>query len=99
MIGVLGDSVIATCTVELNFNVSGCTIEYDYGFTTSTSVATSADVKPHHSATISPVKISSAGEYNCTATVFSGSYCQVNGSEQLSMPRTSDAVTLRVQRA
>ena len=93
MIGVLGDPITVTCTVELSFNLSGCTIEYDYGFITNTSVTAGAGVKLYHSATISPVNISSAGEYTCTATVFSGQFCQVNGS------RTSDAVILRVQRA
>ena len=85
----MGDSITATCTVQLNFNVSGCNIEYIYGFKTNT-VAAGAGVTLHNFVTISPVNISSAGEYTCTVTVLAGPYCQVNGSGQLSMPRTSD---------
>ena len=96
MIGVLGDSVTATCTIELNFTVSGCVIKFYYGFKTDI-VSGGSGLTAFNFATISPVNISSAGEYTCTATVFSGPYCQVNGSGQISMPRTSDAITLRVQ--
>ena len=96
MIGVLGDSITATCTVELNFTVSGCEIEYDYGFITNT-VAAGAGFMPFNFVNLSTINISSAGEYTCTATVFSGDFCQVNGSGQLSVPRTSGAVTLKVQ--
>ena len=96
MIGVLGDSITARCTVQLNFTVTGCEIEYNYGFITIT-VAAGSGFEPNNFVTISPINISFAGEYNCTATVFSGDFCQVNGSGQLSIPRTSAAVTLRVQ--
>ena len=96
MIGVLGDLITATCAVELNFTLYGCEIEFNYGFKTYT-VAAGAGAKLYNFATIPSVNISFAGEYTCTATVFSGPICQVNGSGQLSIPRTSDAVTLRVQ--
>ena len=96
MIGVLGDSITATCTVELNVYVSGCVIKFNYEFITNTPAA-GAGLTLYNFATLSPLNISSAGEYTCTATVFTGPSCQVNGSGQLSIPRTSDAVTLRVQ--
>ena len=96
MIGVLGDSITAICTAELNFTISGCDIKFDYGFKTIT-VATGAGVKLFNWVTISPVNISSAGEYTCTVTVTGGDFCQGVGSEQLFQPRTSDVVTLRVQ--
>ena len=96
MIGVVGDSITAICTAELNFTIPGCEIKYDYGFKTTT-VAVGASVKLFNFATISPVNISTAGEYTCTVTLTGGPFCQGVGSEQLFIPRTSDAVTLRVQ--
>ena len=96
IIGVLGDSITATCTIELYFNVPGCIIEYVYGFKTNL-VAAGAGVKLYNFASLSPVNISSAGEYTCNVTVLANGPCQVNGSEQRSIPRASDAVTLRMQ--
>ena len=97
MTGVVGDFITAKCTVELNYTISGCDMEFDYGFITNTDVAAGAGLEAYNFATISLVNISSAGEYTCTATVTGGDFCQGVGSEQLFIPRTSDAVTLRVQ--
>ena len=96
MIGVWGDAITATCTVELNFTVPGCLFEYDYGFTTTTAPA-SASTTAFNTPTVSPVNISLAGEHTCTVTVRYTPFCQGVGSEQVFTPRSSDVVTLRVQ--
>ena len=96
MIGVLGDAIFAICTVQLNFTVPGCAFEYDYGFTTTTTPA-STGTTAVSTVTVSPVNISLAGEYTCTVTVRHNDFCQGVGSEQVFTPRTSDVVTLRVQ--
>ena len=95
-IAVLGDSITATCTVQLNFSLSGCDIEFNYGFITET-VPGGAGVTLYNFATISAVNLSFAGEYTCTVAVVGGPFCPGVEPGQLFIPRTSDTVTLRVQ--
>ena len=47
-------------------------------------------------ATISPVELSSAGEYTCTVTVTASGVCGGGGSELACPTKTSDAVKLTV---
>ena len=96
MIGILGDSIIATCTAELSVAVLGTTIEFDYGFINNTLPAVAGTTQTNM-ATISSVTPSTAGEYNCIVTVTVPGVCGGGGSEPSCPSKSSDPVTLRVQ--
>ena len=94
---VLGSSITAICTAELNFTVSGCAIKRDYGFTADTVTAGSGLIAIDL-VTINPVNLPHAGEHTCTVTVTTdGDFCTESVSGLVFPPRTSDAVILRVQ--
>ena len=91
MIGVLGESTLATCIASVTVNVSLCSVQFDYGLVTN-EVAGGAGLDLYNTLTISPVTISSAGEYTCTVSIVDTLDCTRNIS-----PKTSEAVTLKVQ--
>ena len=69
----------------------------DYGFTNHTVAAGAGINNLFNHAIISPVTISSAGEYTCTLTVIATDFCQGVDSKQVFTPKTSDTVTLSVE--
>ena len=91
MIGVVGNATLALCRAQLTVNVSGCILQFDYGFVTIEVPGGSA-LDHYKFLALSPVNISSAGEYTCTVSVFDTDFCTRNIS-----PKTSAAVTLTVQ--
>ena len=68
MIGVLGESTHATCIASVTVNVSLCSVQFDYGLVT-TEVAGGASLDLYNTLTLSPVTVSSAGEYTCTVSI------------------------------
>ena len=91
MIGVLGNATTARCRAQFTVNVSGCTLRFDYGLVTN-EVTGGYGLDLYNTLTLSPVNISSAGEYTCTVLVIDTDLCTRNIS-----PKTSAAVALTVQ--
>ena len=92
----LGGTVILTCTAMLNVDVSGATVEFDYGIM-SNPVDAIAGITQTNRATISPVMASSAGKYNCTVTITAPGVCGPMEPEPACPTKTSNPVTLAVQ--
>ena len=93
--GFLGDNVTLFCTASLIKNINNLTIEFDYGFTNNSEIAV-AGYNQTNTATISPVTLSSAGDYNCTVTVYVT--VSENGSDLFHQTNTSNTIQLSVQR-
>ena len=93
-IGTVGSSVSLICTAILSVDVSGAMIVFDYGFRTSTMAAVAGSTQTDI-ATISPVEVSSSGDYTCTVTVIAPGVC--GGGGPACPTNTSDAVPLIVQ--
>ena len=91
MMGVVGNTTIARCLAQITVNVSGCILRYDYGFVTN-EVPGGFGLDIYNFAILSPVNISSAGEYTCTVSVIDTDFCTRSIS-----PKSSAAVTLKVQ--
>ena len=94
--GTVGSSVYLTCSAMLSVDVSGAVIEYDYGFMSNTT-AVVAGTTQTNMATISPVEVSSAGDYNCTVIVTASGVCGEGEPVPACPNKTSDPVTLKVQ--
>ena len=94
--GNVGSSVSLTCTAVLSVNVTWAMIEFDYGLGSSNTVAAVAGTTQTDVATLSPVTISSAGNYACSVTVTAPGVCGGGGSEPACPTRTSDPVALIV---
>ena len=92
----LGSSVSLTCTAIMSVSVIGAMIMFDYGFMTNTMAAVPGNTHTGM-ATISPVKLSSSGDYTCTVTVAAVGVCGVGGSIPACPTSTTDPVALRVQ--
>ena len=93
---VVGENVGVYCTAELSVSVFGGVIEFDYEFMNS-SVSASNGTTHTSVAAISPVTVSSAGEYACTVTVTAPGVCGGGGSEPACPTKTSNPVTLTVR--
>ena len=94
--GTVGSSVSLICTAVLSVDVSGSLIVFDYGFMNYTKAAVAGTTQTGM-ATISPVKLSSSGDYTCTVTVTAPGVCGGGGSEPVCPTNTSDPVPLKVQ--
>ena len=92
----VGRSVNLTCTAILSADISGAMIVFDYGFMTNTMAAVAGNTQTDM-ATLSPVELSSAGDYTCAVTVTAPGVCGGGGSEPACPTVTSDPVTLNVQ--
>ena len=90
----VGSSVTLFCTALLTVNISGAMIEFDYGFRSKSAFAASGTTQTN-TTTISPVSISSAGEYTCTVTVTAPGVCE-SGPRQVCPTKISDPVSLTV---
>ena len=95
-IGIVGSSISLTCTAVLSVDVSGAMIVFDYGFINNTVAAVAGNTQTD-TATISPVEVSSADEYDCTVTVTAPGVCGEGESQPACPTNTSDAVALKVQ--
>ena len=95
-IGTVGSSVSLICTAVLSVDVSGAMTVFDYGVMNHT-VAAVAGKTQTSIATISPVELSSADEYDCTVIITAPGVCGGGGSEPDCPTKTSDPVTLKVQ--
>ena len=60
-------------------------------------MAVDANLTQQSTAVISPVSLSSAGEYTCTVTVTAPGVCGGGGSQPACPTYTSDPVALKVQ--
>ena len=69
LIAFVGSSVTFTCTAMVNVNISGITFQFDSSFMDNSSLTTTGSNEMSNNYTISPVNISSAGEYTCSLTV------------------------------
>ena len=67
---------------------------FDYGFMTNTIAAVTGSTQTDI-ATVSPVEVSSSGDYTCTVTVIASGVC--GGGGPACPTNTSDAVPLIVQ--
>ena len=90
--GIVGSSIDLTCTAVLSTDVSGAMIDFDYGFIRIIMAAVSGTTQTHTTA-ISPLNISSAGEYTCTVTVTASGVC---GSEPACPTKISDPIYVTV---
>ena len=95
-IGTVGSFINLTCTAVLSVDVSGAMIVFDYGFMNNTVPAVAGN-NQIDMATISPVELSSANEYDCTVTVMAPGVCGGGESESVCPSNTSDPVPLKVQ--
>ena len=73
------------------------TFSFDYRFMNNSVLTIPGSMQNSNNFMISPVTISSAGEYTCTVTVNETSVCGESGSESVCSSKTSAAVTLTVQ--
>ena len=96
MYGFVGDSITAFCNATVSVDVSEALIEFDYRFMSNT-VAAVAGTTQTDMTTISPVSISSAGEYTCTVTVTASGVCGGDEPEPACPTKTSDPVSITVQ--
>ena len=90
-IGVWGSTIAGQCHAQFTVNVSGCVLRFDYGFVTKEAPA-GRGLELYNILLLSPVNVSSAGEYTCTVSVIDTTVCSRNIS-----PKSSAAVTLKVQ--
>ena len=90
MIGVVGNATTAVCHAQFTVNAPGCTILFDYGLVTI-EVPGGDGLDLYNFLALSPVNISSAGEYTCTVSVIDTDVCTRTIS-----PKTGAAVTLTV---
>ena len=95
-IGTVGSSISLTCTAVLSVDVSGAMIVFDYGFINNTVAAVAGNTQTD-TATVSPVELSSADEYDCTVTVTAHGVCGEGVSEPACPTETSNTVALKVQ--
>ena len=63
----------------LSLDVTGAMIEFDYGVGSSNTVPVVAGTTQTNVGMISPVTISSAGDYTCTVTVTASGVCGESG--------------------
>ena len=91
-----GSSVTLTCIAKFSVDITGTMIEFDYGLLKNT-VAANASTTQTDTAIISPVEISSAGEYTCTVTVTAPGVCGGGDIEPACPNKTSDPMILTVQ--
>ena len=80
----------------LSVDVSGATIEFDYGYMKNI-VDAAAGTTQTDTATIVHEEGFFASEYNCTVTVTASGVCGEGGSEPACPTKTSDSVSLPVQ--
>ena len=96
----VGSSVILTCRAMLSVDVSGAMIKFDYqlGSTSvGTGSSTASSTTEADTTTISPVSLSTAGDYTCIVTVTASGVCGGGGSEPTCPTKTSNTATLTVQ--
>ena len=93
----VGSSVSLTCTAILSVDVSGAMIAFDYEFMTKTIPAVAGSTQTGM-ATISPMELSSSGNYTCTVTVTATCMCGGRRRLEPACPKkTSNPVSLTVQ--
>ena len=89
--GIVGSNIGLTCTTMLSLDVTGAPIEFLFELD-GDRVAGAASNTQTGMATLSPLAISSAGNYTCIVIVVAD-LCE----GEICPSRTSDPVTLRVQ--
>ena len=94
----MGNLTVIFCEAKLTVpvNTSKATLEFDYGVTIVTVPAGSGTTLTNI-VTISPVSISSAGNYTCSMTVAAPGVCGGGGTEPACPTKTSDPVALMVK--
>ena len=96
-VGTVGSSINLTCTAMLSVNVPEAMFSFDYRFMNNSVLMIPDSMQSVNIFMISPVAISSAGDYDCTVTVTVSGVCGGGGSEPACPTMTSDDVTLTVR--